>query len=774
MKKSLAQNLISSIAQNLNLPLKIVELLFLRGIDTQDKIKSFISDETISHDPFLLKGMTKAKTKITQAIEKKQKILVYSDYDADGVCSAAIMARFLTAQNADFHIHIPSRDGDGYGLNIKTLEKLIEEVSPHLIITCDCGISCFDEAEYVISKGIDIIITDHHQPPQKIPNCIVINPKQRDCNYPFKELCGAGVALKLVHAFIGEAEAKNYLDLATIATIADLVPLLDENRSIVKLGLSQACKTSSLGLKQMLSYLSLKTPTAIDIAFKVAPRLNAAGRMGDAKRAFILLDTNDMSTVKELILELEADNDRRKQVCEKLYSDAIKQLEGEELYNQKSIILYSDSFEKGITGIVAARLCGEFNRPVIIMSRAGDCYKGTARSNGRINIYEALTSVEHHLLEHGGHTQAAGFSIQEKNILLFKKELQEYFNKLDDDIFMPQVGYDIDILEQEIDGDLINALDLLEPYGHSNARPLFRLVAGKLKLLDIKGGVHTAITTNKGFNIIAFGYSDKNYLLHGEGNKELILELKEDTYRGGPSGILRHCTTADLIFDDEFAQSSFIMASNHVSAYDKAQCDSDYFTYQSLIDFAPKSIYGTLFIAASHKTYKSFLDKHSDFVILKEYIKSLTKNNFNRIIVSPDFNEELNLAFYNRIVFLDSPPNEKIISFIRKKTQAKIYIPKKDNFRRLIKGVDLAKDTLRNYFKLIKTSQDILANNLVDYFNKLRLRQDISLKQFVVSLTIFIDLNLLNIHKEKGFYITTNDETKVELEDSEIYNRLVH
>jgi len=769
MKSKLTQNQIVDISQNLNLPEKIIELLFLRGIDTQDKIQDFISNDITLHDPFLLKGMECARNRIEYAIEEGQKILVYSDYDADGVCSAAIMARFLSSKNADFEVHIPSRDGDGYGLNIKSLEKLIEEINPNLILTCDCGISCFDEAEFVMNLGIDLIITDHHQPPQKIPQCIVINPKQIDCNYPYKELCGAGVALKLVHAFVGEIEARNYFDLAAIATIADLVPLLDENRSIVKLGLKQIENSTSLGLKELLAHLSLKTLTATDIAFKVAPRLNAAGRMGDARRAFVLLTTDNLLQAKDLILELETDNEKRKQLCERLYLDAVKQLESEKLYAQKSIILYSDSFEKGITGIVAARLCGEFNRPVIIMSKSGDCYKGTARSNGKINIYEALSGVGRHLIEYGGHTQAAGFSIEEKNISVFKLELQEFFNKLDDAIFMPQTIFDIDILEEEIDEDLIKALEVLEPFGHSNTRPLFRLVANKLRLDQIKGGVHTAIITEKGFNIIAFGYADKNYLLHGDNEKQLIVELKEDIYRGGPSGILRHCTTADLCIDDELAQSAFLKTLNFKAGDDKVA----YEVYDNLDDFAPDSIFGTLFIAATYANYKKFLSKYSNFVILREYIKLLTKNNYNRIIISPDFNHDLILPFYNKIIFLDSPPNENIVSFIHKRTDAQIYLPKVNNFKDILNGIDLSKDTLRAYFRLIKASNGIIASSMLDYFNKLALKEDISLKQFVLSLTVFIDLNIVNIHKEKGFFITTNDETKVELEDSKIYRDLI-
>ena len=292
---------IADIAAALGINPKLTELLFSRGINTENDIRDFLfPDDANFHDPFLMKGMNEACERIRRAIDNKEKIVIYGDYDADGICSNAILSLYFSSLGLDIYSHTPNRMSDGYGLNTDTLTKIIEDVMPDLIITCDCGISGVDEVEFVRDLGVDIIVTDHHEVGTVIPDCI-----QSDCKYPFKGLCGAGVVLKLIQALSGTEAMKKYVDLGCIATIADLVPLLDENRLIVQTGLKSIPSTSNRGLQALFSAQNIVTPTAADIAFKISPRINAAGRMGDAYRAYELLTSGNRTRIFAIIDEIE-------------------------------------------------------------------------------------------------------------------------------------------------------------------------------------------------------------------------------------------------------------------------------------------------------------------------------------------------------------------------------------------------------------------------------------------------------------------------------------
>ena len=382
--------------------------------------------------------MEKAVDRIKEAIDKKENILIYGDYDCDGVCSSAILTLFFINKGLNVYTHIPSRFKEGYGLNVETVEPLIEEFEPDLIITCDCGVTAKQEVEHILDLGLDIIVTDHHEVNEgQLPECIVINPKQDDCNYPLDSLCGAGVALKLVEAVGGRAEALKYMDLAALATIADMVPLVDENRLIVALGLKKENRNSN-GLKALLkSQGFVDVVTSTELAYKIGPRINAAGRMGDAYRAFELLVSDDETRIQELIAEIEEDNNRRKTLSDEMLKEAFEDLKEENLVDTRAVILTHPSWEKGITGILAAQIATEYRRPTFIIVGTGDSCKGTSRGYSGVNIYELLSKCSDILLEFGGHAQAAGFSIAEKNIPEFKKRIQTFLKDLPHEPFLP-------------------------------------------------------------------------------------------------------------------------------------------------------------------------------------------------------------------------------------------------------------------------------------------------------------------------------------------------
>lgn len=439
-------------------------------------------------------------------------------------------------------MHIPNRVGDGYGLNNDSLEKIISAHMPDLIITCDCGISGAEEVRFALELGVDMIITDHHEVSGEIPECIVVNPKQEDCGYPFNMLCGAGVALKLVEALGSRDEMLEYTDLACVATIADLVPLSDENRLIVQFGLERINKRRNLGLAMLFDELDLDTVTSGDIAYKAAPRINAAGRMGDAYRAFELLTVTDVGKIKNIIDEITEDNARRKEMCDEMYSEAVGDIAFENLIDNRAIVLSHPSWEKGITGILAARLAGEYNRPVFIMVRSGDdTFKGTCRSIDGINIHELLVYCKDILLEFGGHSQAAGFSIRPDRIDEFKSAVNEYLSSYPDEYFTPKIAYDMEISANDVKYDFVKSLELLEPTGNGNLRPLFKMEIEDMKVAACKNNQsHMSMILDSGFQIFAFNYAKLSYRLLSPGKKTIVAELQTSNYGGRQiKGIMR-------------------------------------------------------------------------------------------------------------------------------------------------------------------------------------------------------------------------------------------
>jgi len=402
---------IKNLAKKAGLNIRLAEILYSRGIRTPDGVRDFLNpSEECLHDPYLMKGMREAVSRIEEAIESGERIAVYGDYDVDGISATAILTMYLVDRGVEVFPYIPNRISDGYGLNIDSLERLLESSDISLIITCDCGISGAAEVDHLIDLGVDVIVTDHHEIGGIIPDCVVVDAKQEDCSYPYKQLCGAGVALKLVEALGGKAESAKYMYLAAIASIADLVPLEDENRLIVQMGLRQLAGKPNLGISMLLQKLGVDigTITAQDIAYKLSPHINAAGRMGDAYRAFELLVQKDKAIIDGIIDEIIKDNLARKAACDIMYNEAKAIIADKRLALNPALVIMEPSWERGITGIVAARLAGEYCRPVFLLVAVGDGQlKGTARSYSDINIHSLLSDTKDILTEFGGHSAAA-------------------------------------------------------------------------------------------------------------------------------------------------------------------------------------------------------------------------------------------------------------------------------------------------------------------------------------------------------------------------------
>ncbi|MDR0975800.1 MAG: single-stranded-DNA-specific exonuclease RecJ [Christensenellaceae bacterium] len=512
---------------------KICRILLARGVDTREKFKEFkdFSLEKL-HNPFLLKGMQDAADRIQKAIQTKEKILIIGDYDCDGISATAIMYKYLLSRHANTSYFLPDRVEDGYGLNLDLIRALNEKFAPKLIITVDCGISCPDEIELAKSLGVDCIVTDHHTIPEKIPDCICIDPKLPDQSYPFNDLCGAGVALKVVQALSNLQTAEKYLDLAALATIADIVSLTDENRVIVKRGLDMINSGSNIGLSALIKQSKLSgTLKSTDISYKVSPKINAAGRMGNAKRGLDLLLENDPTRIPKIVESLSAYNVARQDLCNNIYAEAERIVEENTLFKQPIIIVSSPEWESGVLGIVAAKLTEKYNIPALVMGQAANILKGSARSTPNINIVEAMARQKDLLVSFGGHHMAAGVSIDEKNFEAFKAAiLGDLNNILENQDDTATKYYDLALDLKDLTKDFISGLEILEPYGCGNPTPLFALECGKLEPNRMPSYPQHLKIATKGVSMTYFNGAPFFEILKNSIPKLVLIEIQNDTF----------------------------------------------------------------------------------------------------------------------------------------------------------------------------------------------------------------------------------------------------
>ena len=755
---------VDDICVKLGLNRKLVELLIMRGYDNLDTINVFLNpDENNFYPPEQMLGMKECCERISAAIENDERVVIYGDYDADGICASSILSLYLSSRGLNVHTHIPDRVGEGYGLSVDSIERIIDDIMPDLIVTCDCGISAINEVEHCKDLGVDIIVTDHHEVGSVRPDCVIVNPHQPDCGYPFKDLCGAGVALKIVQALGGIEAARAFYDLAAIATVADLVSLTDENRLIVQLGLKSISNSKNFGVIALTDALKLKTVTSGDIAFKIGPRINAAGRMGSAYRAFELFTSSDPLVVNDRLKQILDDNEERKLLCDELYDEALKILHGEDLINNRAIIITSDKWEKGITGILAARLVGDFKRPVFILVKNNEEYKGTCRSIEGINLYDLLSKNSDLLKEFGGHNQAAGFTIPAENIEKFKSRIYALLDKEDLSMFIPALNYDMELKEEEITNEFALSLDMLEPTGNNgNPKPVFMTVTHSLTATPLKSNMaHTILKTPHGTNLFAYNSYTLNSYYNGATERELLYELSEGDY--SPRIYLRGCAVDRLAVNDSLAKAGYLKLLNYQNSDEPV-----YKTYDDdeLCDIVDNP-FGILLIAGCKDTYSKYADMDLPNVVLHEFFAETTPNVYTRLMVSPEFGKTFMLENYNKVVFLDSPPSDAVICYLNRRSNATVYIPKVDNRPTVFSSVSSDRQVFGKYFNAVKAHANIKAPNVFSYFKSLVQKdKSLNLPQFIACLSVFTELKLLTFVPNVGI---KTGSVKTELDKSSVY-----
>jgi single-stranded-DNA-specific exonuclease len=462
----------------------IARILANRKIDSlQNSLPFFELKLSALHDPFSMMDMEKITKRILNNISSGEPIFIYGDYDVDGTTGASMLFLALDEMGAKVVSYIPNRETEGYGLSNIGIDEAHKQ-NINLILTCDCGINAFEPITYAKSLGIDVIITDHHIPDEKLPDAFaVLNPKRVDCEYPFKYLCGGGVAFKLACAVaeklnLSPETMHKYLDLVTLGTCADMVPIVDENRIIVKHGLELLSNRSKPGIKALLDSVGLsdKSLTVMQIVFGVAPKINAAGRLGDANRSVELLTTKDEKRAKSLANELVSENQKRQIIQQHVVDAAFNIIHANiDLTKDRTIVLAGREWHPGVIGIVASKVKEEFHRPTVIVSYdKNGIGKGSARSIPGLDLYEALSASSKHLKDFGGHAMAAGLTVTENSFDSFKKEFTKFANEaIKDEDLIPAITLEGFLELKDINSRFIDFLNKLAPYGPGNMRPNF-------------------------------------------------------------------------------------------------------------------------------------------------------------------------------------------------------------------------------------------------------------------------------------------------------------
>ena len=744
-------NIVKRLAAECNLCEDTVKILYARGVTDRENIINFLhpsKEHFIS--PFKMGGMREAAELITRARDEEWCVVVYGDYDADGICASTIMGNALRDFGIEPVLCVPERR-NGYGLSEELIDALFEEHFPQLIITVDCGISCAHEVEYIKEQGAEVIVTDHHELPENIPDCICINPKFND-GYIYDNLCGAGVAFKVACALLGDAAYK-YLDFAAIATVADSVPLTGENRDIVYEGLKLINEKPRSCYSQF--FKSDGGITSQTLAFSIAPRINAAGRMGDAKSALDLFNETDENVIFDLASKLTSYNIERQKYCDELYISA-KEMLAEEGVNGKIIILAGDNWNSGFVGIVAARLADEFCRPVILFVRNGDMFRGSARSVENVNIFEALKASEQFITEFGGHSQAAGVNVSVDNYEALKVALNEYMSTVySEKDFIPTVRIS-GVLNGEYSPRFAKELEMLEPFGVGNKRPVFMIEERAANIRSGKAQSNHLSICDSRIELMYFGGSRYTALIESGAPKNLIFEYNVSTFRGREyvKGFVR-----EVIYDREAGKyaAEEIGLNGIVSLGYPCEAVLKSVTKEEIEQtMAECSDFGTLFIAYEYDDIARFENSYKMPVDL--FLPS-HKNFASGILLSPQ--PDADLSGYNRIILLNNCPVN--VPSLEGKT---VEYYGGGSIPSYLYGLSTERDDLLKIFSaLCANVNNIRGSNVseVAKYNDL----GFPAMQTAFALNVFIQLGLVSF--ESGS-LTIYRGIKTELTNSSIYN----
>lgn len=536
---------VKALQESLKINQALCRILVKRGFDTYEKTRRYFRPQLSDlHDPWLMKDMDKAVQRILLAFEKKQKILVFGDYDVDGTTSVACMFRFLSKiyEPSLLDFYIPHRYREGYGVSKMGID-FAKENNFSLIISLDCGIKSVDLITYAKEIGIEFIVCDHHLPDKELPPAIaILNPKQDNCNYPYKELCGCAVGFKLISALaqqlnIDKEHYHGYIDLVAVAIAADIVPMTGENRIMAYFGLEKINSNPNAGIKALIFLGGLKKKLSINnVVFVIAPRVNAAGRMDDAKKAVQLFIEDDYNKALEFAEMLHSDNTDRKEADSNITAEALEIINADQsLQNKKTTVVFRDHWHKGVVGIVASRLIETYYRPTVVLTQSGGVAAGSARSVPGFNLYEAIHACREFLLGYGGHFAAAGLSLLPENVEPFASRFEEVVSStIDEQLLIPEIIIDTEVSFKDLTQGFYNIICQMEPFGPENMRPVFlaKNVAdtGYSKIVKEEHIRFVVKQENISFTGIGFNLASKFSLLSHP--VDMVFTLDENEWNG--------------------------------------------------------------------------------------------------------------------------------------------------------------------------------------------------------------------------------------------------
>lgn len=541
---------VKQLSKSLDVSESLANLMVQRNITTAEEASTFFNPSLdYLHDPFLMKDMNKAVDRISAAVKKNEKILVYGDYDVDGTTAVALVYSFLREQYSNVEYYIPDRYKEGYGVSFEGLDYAYQH-NCKVVITLDCGIKAVEKVKYARTKGLDVIICDHHYPGDEIPKALaVLDPKQADCNYPYKDLSGCGVGFKLIHAYsrvqgIPFREIAHYLDLVAVSIASDIVPITGENRIMAYFGLIQLNESPRTGLKEIMRESDVtKALTIEDVVFKIGPRINAAGRMETGSKAVDLLVSNDKNLATGISKEINNFNIERRSVDRIITTEAMRMIsEDKRTVNSRTTVLYNPNWKKGVIGIVASRLIETYYRPTVILTESNGFATGSARSVQGYDLYQAIEACSDLLESFGGHMFAAGLTLKKENIRLFMDKFEQYVSStITEDQLVPRIFVDTELSFAEVNEEFFRIMNQFQPFGPENMSPVFvsRNVfdTGSGRMVG-SSGEHLKLdlcqesTGQKSFSAIAFSQANHFEYIKGGNPFDICYSLEMNEFRG--------------------------------------------------------------------------------------------------------------------------------------------------------------------------------------------------------------------------------------------------